>query len=129
MSFSAIGLKILIMTDNYASYNKRFFFETSCPTYEAGELRKSEFSFFSSPPYQHLLNHTNNAICTQILCASGIFINGPVIIVITRHVLDFRKRFYMTLKLATKVLKCIILKIHYIYSFCIQLLADFYFLD
>ena len=87
------------------------------------------YHFISSPLYQHLFNHTNNAIYTQIFCSSEISLNGPVIIVIPWHVFDFRKRFYMVLKLATKALKCIILKIHYIYSFCIILLADFYFLD
>ena len=56
------------------------FFETSYPTYEAGELRKSEFSvlpLFFLPPYQHLFYHTSTAINTQILCDSEISINIP----------------------------------------------------
>ena len=57
------------------------FLETSYPTYEAGESRKSEFSvlpLFPLPPYQHLFYHSSTAISTQILCGSEISINGPV---------------------------------------------------
>ena len=68
------------------------------------------YHYFSSPPYQHLFYHTSNAISTQILYVSEISINSPINITITWHIFNFRDRFYKTLKLAIKALKCIFFK-------------------
>ena len=50
-------------------------------TYEAGELRKSEFSvlpLFPLLPHQHLFYHTSTATNTHMLCGSGFYINIPI---------------------------------------------------
>ena len=75
------------------------------------------YHFFSSLLHQYLFYNTSNAISTQILYGSEISINSPINITISWHVLNFRDRFYKALKLTIKALKCIFLKIHYIYDF------------
>lgn len=51
-------------------------------TYEAGELRKSEFFVLPIFPHQHPFYHISTAITIQMLCGGGISINTPIIIAI-----------------------------------------------
>ena len=112
MSFSAIGLKILIMTDNYASYNKRIFWNELPSLWGRRIAQVRVFrstTFFPLPP----INTSSTtlvllAISTQNFCDNEISINNPVDITIRWHVLDSKNRFYKALKLATKALKCIV---------------------
>ena len=78
MNFSAIGPKILIMTDNYASYIKWIFWNVTQPMRQAN--CPCPFYHFLSSPYQHLFYHISNAISTQILCGIEISINTPLVL-------------------------------------------------
>ena len=82
MNFSAIGPKFLIMTDNYASYNRRIFWNELPNLWgrriaQVWVLRST--TFFPSP-YQHFFYHISTTINNY---SSEIFINSPVNITIT----------------------------------------------
>ena len=107
MSSSAIGLKALIMTDNYASYNKLIFLKrVTQPMRQVNRL-----PLFLLPPPINTSSTTLVlllVVSTQILCGNNISIKSPVNITVTWHVLDSKNRFYKALKLATKALKFIV---------------------
>lgn len=71
MNFSAIGPKILTMTDKLCcgSYNKRIFLNRLIQHMRQGGLRKSVLPLFLSfppPPYQHLFYYISTAINSPV---------------------------------------------------------------
>lgn len=84
------------MIDNYASYNKRFFFETSSSAYEARKSRKALCSATFSPPPINTFSTilVLLLVCIQILYGCEISINSSINIAITWHILDLRDKFY-----------------------------------
>ncbi len=116
MSFAVIDPKFLIMIDNYTSHDKRFFgarYATSKP----GKLRESKFSilslFFLSP----LINTLSTVLVPLLVYTSSTVVGFLSISHLILRFYDFFLILQADPKSTIKVLKCITLKINYMYNF------------
>lgn len=118
MSFAAIDTNFLIMINSYASYNKRAFWNKLPNLWVRWIAQVQVFrstTFFHSPPINTSFITPVPLLVPRYSEIVSFLFKNPVGTVIIWHILDLRRRFYKMLKWAIKALKCIILKISYIY--------------